>query len=147
MFPAPPPPPTDPGSVALVIRCFLLQVISVSELRQWAEHALAGGDDCPLFVEGLAEFDGAGEEVFRMLGFVPEREFTPAQDAALAGIAYHRGREPRPGGPGEAEAGEALQAHPGLAAEFRVVFAGLRREGGEPAGPLPGDAADPGPAV
>ena len=86
MFPRPPSPPIDPASVAFVVRCFLLQAISAEELREWAEEVLASGAECPIFVEGLAEFDGVGEEVYRMLGFVPDREFTPAEDAALAGI-------------------------------------------------------------
>ena len=126
-------PLADPASVAFVIRCFLLQAVAVEELREWAEQALAGGEECPIFVEGLAEFDGVGEEVHRMLGFVPERAFTPAQDAALVGIAYDRGRAPRPGSPGEAEAREALRALPELADEFRLAFAFLRWEEGRTA--------------
>ena len=123
-------PGTDPASVAFVIRCFLLQVVGVEELREWAEQALADGAECPIFVEGLAEFDGAGEEVYRMLGFVPERAFTPAQDAALVGIAYDRGRAPRPASHGAVEARAALGAHPELADEFRLAFAFLRWEEG-----------------
>ncbi|HSH69021.1 MAG TPA: hypothetical protein VK997_03820 [Deferrisomatales bacterium] len=123
-------PPADPESVAFVIRCFLLRAVAVEELREWAEQILADSEDWPMFVEGLAEFDGVGEEVYHMLGFVPERAFTPAQDAALAGIAYDRGRVPRPGSPGEAAAREALGAHPALADEFRRAFAFLRWEEG-----------------
>ncbi len=123
-------PRADPDSVAFVTRCFLLQVVDAEELRAWAEEVLAGGEECPIFVEGLAVFDGVGEEVYRMLGFVPERAFTAARDTALVGIAYDRGRAPRPGSPGEAEAREALRAHPELADEFRRAFAFLCWEEG-----------------
>ena len=129
MLPRPPSPPTDPESVAFVVRCFLLQVVTVEELREWAEQVLASGEECPIFVEGLAEFDGVGEAIFRMLGFVPERAFTRVQDSALAGIAYDRGRAPGPEAPGEAESRRDLQAHPELGDEFRQAFAFLRWEG------------------
>ena len=129
MFPRPPSPPTDPASVAFVIRCFLHHAVSAEELREWAEQVLASGEECPIFVEGLAEFDGVGEEVYRMLGFVPERAFTPVEDTALAGIAYRRGRVPPPGGPAEAEAREALETAPGVADEFRRGFAFVTLDG------------------
>ena len=138
MFPRPLSPPIDPASVAFVIRCFLLQAISAEELREWAEEVLASGAECPIFVEGLAEFDGVGEEVYRMLGFVPDREFTPAEDAALAGIAYDRGRVPAAGAAGVDEARQALEAAPELADEFRRGFMFLRW--GDAGGPVPGSS-------
>jgi hypothetical protein len=129
MLPRPPSPPTDPASVAFVVRCFLIQVVAVEELREWAEQVIASGEECPIFVEGLAEFDGVGEEIYHMLGFVPDRAFTREADAALAGIAHSRGRVPQPGNPGEAEARQALQSHPELADEFRLAFKFLRWDG------------------
>ena len=45
---------TDPDSVAFVVKCFLLDAVDAAELRSWAEHALTAGEDCPIFVEGVA---------------------------------------------------------------------------------------------
>ena len=69
--------PSKPDTIAFVVRCLQSGAIDAGELRAWAEEVLVAVDDCPIYVEGLTEFDGPPEDVFRYLGFVPEREARP----------------------------------------------------------------------
>jgi len=119
---------SDPATIGFVVQCLTLGVITNEELRAWAEEVLVASDDCPIYVEGLAEFDGPPGEVSRTLGFVPGREFSPAEVAALEGILNLRKAPPANADTPEPNAAPELERHPELLDEFRRTFPLLRLE-------------------
>jgi hypothetical protein len=75
-----------------------------------------------MFVEGLAEFDGQGDQVFRILGFVPERTFTEQERAAITAIAAARGRIAREDSALRPDLCTTLEQNSETVSEFRRVF-------------------------
>lgn len=114
--------PCNPATIGFVVQCLALGVISNAELRAWAEERLAADDDCPIYLEGLAEFDGPAGEVTRMLGFVPGRRFSPEEVAALTALGHLRPSPLATAGAPRGAAAAALERHPELLAEFRRTF-------------------------
>ena len=113
---------SNSATIGFVIACLFERAISVDELRDWADFVLTSETDYPDYILDLSSFTGYAKDIYAVLGFVPDREFTDDQRLALLGHAYMRGRDPADPGTSRAEALAALNENPEIHAEFKKTF-------------------------
>jgi hypothetical protein len=79
-------------------------------------------DDHPAYIVDLSQFDGYLKDVFDVIGFVVSGDLTDEQQAAVAGIAYLRGKERYECRWTRHEALAELRSHPEILREFKEAF-------------------------
>jgi hypothetical protein len=110
------------GTIGFVVSCAFAGAIDKSELRAWADHVLVSADSYPLYIVELSTFDEPLCDIFRVICFVPHSGLSDAEEDALVGIAYARGREQFEPTPTREEALAALARHSHVLARFREIF-------------------------
>lgn len=112
----------DSSTLAFVIASLASQAINTEELRDWADYILATVGDAPPYTLELSSFDGYLKDVYGVVGFVPDREFSTEVQAAMAGIAFRRGKDPYDCEWSREQALDSLSQQPEVLDEFKATF-------------------------
>ncbi len=118
----------DSTTIGFVLSCIFDSAIDARELQAWADHVLTTVDASPSYILDLSTFDEPLFHLYQVIGFTPSSPLTEAEEVALVGIAFLRGREQFEPEPSRARALAALAAHPRVAADFRETFPFLNFE-------------------
>ncbi len=111
----------DSSLIGFVVACYFRNAIDNNDLNKWAEHIIATRDNYPSYILDLLYFDEPGFHIYRTIGFNPSSVTSQAEDIALFGITYLRGRSHLDGPPQEAALAK-LKNSAGIQKRFRDTF-------------------------
>ena len=78
--------------IGFVKSCVIKGAITNKEFNDWVEYVIVNdkGDDLPLYIFDLIDFNGSFYELINIIGFTPDPILTEDEDNAIYGIAIKR---------------------------------------------------------